>query len=445
MSMYNSSCQLHGCPSAHSHAAPPSSLIDETNTLYKLFTNTFMLNNQLNLDLEQQNLIKLQQIEAVRLIQISLDKLTQAATIQIPNKSNNSNKSTVLVYKEANLHKNLLVSKILNKAKNFYYQTVVQNMRLSLLNKLNYYSSLVQHLYNTNTNNSNLSTSTNTASASSSAPSMHSTSEALIIDEMKLLMQQILHETYQFNLTQPVVPHEATTSPSVYANFYDEENNRRCQSAFCDTLNANQVIPVQSEAIGVNSKRDEAVSSDNEQVKRIKQLNDVKLSLYSLLFTNQHQSKPQQSNHESQSCHQKATQKNLTNKRELLNDDEQEENNLSSRISKKTKCDRNQNEPTQTHQVDLNNNHLILSDDTNVIHKNKSTYTRASSNCLPKKHSQNLMFSKLVNNKPQQQQQVVNHGSSLSSSNTYSSSSSSSSSASVATCAMPVTKINVLA
>jgi hypothetical protein len=57
-----------------------------------------MLNNQLKLDLEQQNLIKLQQIEAVRLIQISLDKLTQAATIQIPNQPNNTKKSTVLVY-----------------------------------------------------------------------------------------------------------------------------------------------------------------------------------------------------------------------------------------------------------------------------------------------------------------------------------------------------------
>jgi hypothetical protein len=125
----------------------------------------------------------------------------------------------------------------------------------------------------------------------------------------------------------------------------------------------------------------------------------------------------------------------------LFSDDEhgQEENNLNGRIAKKNKVDRDENESTQTHQIDLNNNHLILSDDTNVIHKNKPSHLRASSNCLPKKHSQNLAFSKLANNKQkheqQQQQVLVNNGSSAS--NTCSSSST--------TCAMPVTKINVLA
>jgi hypothetical protein len=161
-----------------------------------------------SVDIEQHNLIRQQQLDAVRLIQISLEKLTQqptassssnnhaaaaaAAAAASSSTSSNANQTgessktgtgaaaaspqPSLVYKEMNLHRNLLVSKILNKAKCAYYQSVVQNMRLSLMAKLNYYSNLIQQFNATN---------------------------GCVSEEMRVLMQQILQETYQFNLANP--------------------------------------------------------------------------------------------------------------------------------------------------------------------------------------------------------------------------------------------------
>jgi hypothetical protein len=75
------------------------------------------------------NLNKLLQIEAIKLIQISLDKLTS---------------TKCCVYKE-NLYKNLFISKILNKSKLYYYQSIVNTLRFTLISKLTY-------LLNTNKN-----------------------------------------------------------------------------------------------------------------------------------------------------------------------------------------------------------------------------------------------------------------------------------------------------
>jgi len=131
-------------PSSSSSSSSSSSLAAESNQYYYYYN----LNNQLKFDLEQQNAIKLQQLEAIKLIQISLDKLSTNTTV--PFHSNNKQQQqqqngstqtpTILVYKETNLHKNLLVSKILNKSKFVYYQSIVQTMRLSLMSKLNYYN-----------------------------------------------------------------------------------------------------------------------------------------------------------------------------------------------------------------------------------------------------------------------------------------------------------------
>ena len=181
----------------------------------------FNLSNQLKNDIEQQNAIKMQQLEAIRLIQVSLEKLTATTTVPLHNQTTRAAKNpktpppTILVYKETSLHKNLLVSKILNKAKYFYYQSIVQTMRLSLMSKLNYYSTLIQQLYpnnlannynntdasrltdslNKNLDNSSFNNNNNDTSNDKSS-NVHETN---LIDEMKLLMQQILHDTYQFN------------------------------------------------------------------------------------------------------------------------------------------------------------------------------------------------------------------------------------------------------
>jgi hypothetical protein len=232
--------------------------------LFKLFGNTGTHYPFLKFDQEQQNAIKLQQMEAIKLIQISLDKLTTASTVQVTSSNSSSSvktgpqnaaASTVLVYKEANLHKNLLVSKILNKAKYFYYQSIVQTMRLSLMSKLNYYSSLIQQ-YNNSTNALVPATDDGTPVTNNG----HN-DESTIVDEMKLLMQQILHETYQFNLTSP----EQIELP------------------------VSHQAPVQSPTptqVGSAATVNELTNSDSDQIKRIKQLTDVKLSLYSLLFAN---------------------------------------------------------------------------------------------------------------------------------------------------------------
>lgn len=236
-------------------------------------------NSQLKTDLEQQKAIRLQQIEAIKLIQISLDKLSSTTAVQIPTNSKQqssnlvnsfSSKSpptqspppttTVLVYKEANLHKNLLVSKILNKAKYFYYQSIVQTMRLSLLSKLNYYSTLIQQLNQSGT----------------SLDSGHALNETNIVDEMKMLMQQILHETNQFNLNAN------TNDTSLNPSLADKIQLNNIDSTSDSTFAAQEepVLIDQNNNSIINN-----VASNEDQIKRIKQLNDVKLSLYSLLFT----------------------------------------------------------------------------------------------------------------------------------------------------------------
>ena len=68
------------------------------------------------------NLNKLLQIEAIKLIQISLDKLTSTKCCN---------------YKE-NLYKNLFISKILNKSKLYYYQSIVNTLRSNLFSKLHF-------------------------------------------------------------------------------------------------------------------------------------------------------------------------------------------------------------------------------------------------------------------------------------------------------------------
>ena len=68
------------------------------------------------------NLNKLLQIEAIKLIQISLDKLT----------------STKYCNFRENLYRNLFISKILNKSKLYYYQSIVNTMRCTLVSKLTF-------------------------------------------------------------------------------------------------------------------------------------------------------------------------------------------------------------------------------------------------------------------------------------------------------------------
>ena len=107
---------------------PPSSSLN----FYKYF-NAYYAQQHAS-DLAQQNLLRQQQLDAIRLIQISLDKLTQQQQQQHQQQSftNSSSSNTTSVtaksasaaattaaastaYREANLHRNLLVSKVLNK------------------------------------------------------------------------------------------------------------------------------------------------------------------------------------------------------------------------------------------------------------------------------------------------------------------------------------------
>ncbi len=229
------------------------------------------LNNQLKYDLEQQHAIKMQQLEAIRLIQVSLEKLTATTTVPLHNQTTRAASKTagtqppptILVYKETSLHKNLLVSKILNKAKYLYYQTIVQTMRMSLMSKLNYYSTLIHQLYpSADTSSDKLGL----ADKDKTVPAAKTTAdESKLIDEMKVLMQQILHDTYQFNSFNNVT---SVTSKVV------EDEKRVLQERSASNLNR----PAEKDSALENS------SSSTEQNKRIKQLNDVKHSLYSLLF-----------------------------------------------------------------------------------------------------------------------------------------------------------------
>lgn len=184
----------------------------------------FNLNNQLKYDLELQNSIKTQQLEAIKLIQVSLEKLTATTTVPLHNQTtraskNTANAPTILVYKETSLHKNLLVSKILNKAKYFYYQSIVQTMRLSLMSKLNYYSSLIQQLYPNGTSKVNTVDSL----------TKKTSDETNLVDEMKTLMQQILNDTYQFNSLNSTANYtdqmsRCTTPPDLMNFTHDKVN-----------------------------------------------------------------------------------------------------------------------------------------------------------------------------------------------------------------------------
>jgi hypothetical protein len=388
------------------------------NNVYASMTNNNFINNQLKLDLEQQNAIKLQQMEAIKLIQISLDKLTSTTTVQIQTNSNspkqpnsNSQPASVLVYKEANLHKNLLVSKILNKAKYFYYQSIVQTMRLSLISKLNYYSSLIQQL------NGNSSANSSSSAENSFRLSPPNNDETTIVDEMKLLMQQILHETYQFNLNTSIndqidLNGENAASPlSLYSNYDNSAKQINKISPDDAKQTVNECTNSTSEEINVvddnnnnttSHLAEQNVNNQSDQIKRIKQLNDVKLSLYSLLFTN---SNTNANANDTAAANNKASAiKKPTNslnnfKKRLLDNrkssarvnldvnnntslldsnhsnDDLEINRFNKRARKSTspssprphKYSLNEKVNEQMTNVDLNNNSLILSDDTNVI------------------------------------------------------------------------------
>lgn len=299
-------------------------------------------------DIDQQNAIRLQQIEAIKLIQISLDKLTSTTTVQLnPNSSsssssssssNNQKQNTVLVYKEANLHKNLLVNKILNKAKYIYYQGVIQTMRLSLMSKLNYYSNLIQQLNNS------------------------SSDETSLVDEMKLLMQQILHETYQFNLANQPAPVDLTNifsqTTQTEPDTLDKSNNSN------------------------NNNNSNSNNSQTDQIKRIKQLNDLKVSLYSLLFN--------------QTQHTESKPKTKRASQELEEDDEDDENlnvddDVDDRMNKKCKItDECANGDVLDTKVDLNNNQ-ILNDETNTKELNRRFNTNKKFKFKPKSTSSKIL------------------------------------------------------
>jgi hypothetical protein len=130
----------------------------------------------------------------LRLIHLSHDKLTNT-TSQIlssssssKNKPNLNNTNGLSVYREPNLRRNLLVSKMLHKAKCVYYQSIVQQMRLGLMAKLNYYSTLLQQYQQLN------------HEADENNEAIHQRRSIRLAEEMRSLMQQILAETYQFNL-----------------------------------------------------------------------------------------------------------------------------------------------------------------------------------------------------------------------------------------------------
>jgi len=347
----------------------PSNNVEPLSAEHQFQTNYhyYNLNSQLKFDLEQQNAIKLQQLEAIKLIQISLDKLT--ATTTVPLHTNVSKLSTttfqsqptILVYKETNLHKNLLVSKILNKAKYVYYQSIVQTMRLSLMSKLNYYSQLIQQL----------NTTSNTASKLSTKLDSSHNNETNLVDEMKIIMQQILHETYQFNLNAPsfnddlVLPNVTTTQP------------------VCN--------------------KDEQLN-ETDQMKRIKQLNDVKLSLYSLLFSNNNETNTIPhiiSDNDDFKSNNKKSDENAKRKRNHHNQDDDVSSNQNDKRHKRYQS------------IDLNNNHIvILSDDTNCNHRknnallkrNKSPQQHISSKLL--KTTLDAVVNGTANNSNQTQTQI---------------------------------------
>lgn len=309
----------------------------------------YNLNNQLKYDLEVQNVIKNQQLEAIKLIQVSLEKLTATTTVPLHNQTtraakNTSNAPTILVYKETSLHKNLLVSKILNKAKYFYYQSIVQTMRLSLMSKLNYYSSLIQQLYPNGTSKVN----------TVGDLTRKNSDETNLVDEMKSLMQQILNDTYQFNSLNNTIncTEQITTTPPNFNVTSEAVNDNVLKECSASDLNK----PSEKK-----SEKNEQQHSCPEQDDRIKKLHDVKHSLYSLLFS-QTTSTPAESNENvSKRKHNEidgATNKNTANKRR-----------------------------NKTAKVDDNNNQIV-NDEKNVIHSRLPLPDNNNKTSSSKHHSQ---------------------------------------------------------
>lgn len=134
-------------------------------------------------DSDQRNFIQHQQVEALKLIQISLQKLNPIPIVQ-PSYDLNNNEiikkpaKVTPVNTDTNLQKNLLIHNVINKAKYVYYQSIVQTMQLSLMSKLNYYSTVFNEM--------------NSVSSSTERENM--------VEEMRLLMEQITLEAYRFNL-----------------------------------------------------------------------------------------------------------------------------------------------------------------------------------------------------------------------------------------------------
>lgn len=348
----------------------------------------FNLNNQLKYDLEQQNAIKIQQLEAIKLIQVSLEKLTATTTVPLHNQTTRKNNSTppptILVYKETNLHKNLLVSKVLNKAKYFYYQSIVQTMRLSLMSKLNYYSSLIQQLYPNETSKlNNLKDSFSIIK--------NSADETSLIDEMRVLMQQILHDTYQFNNFNNSSNSSLIELANIAAN--TTKNDKVLKECSASDLNKPsekkiETIKKKSESLTNNINEEQ---SNNEQERRIKQLNDVKYSLYSLLFpqsavidkNSNDDTSPLDSTIETNQT-QDLKNKHISQienvaKRKLshINVEEMEEDdNVNNKYNVQNQSNHKRSRRTNNKiysSIDSNNNHVnILSDDTNVIVKSNN-------------------------------------------------------------------------
>ena len=326
---------------------PPSPSSFQNNFHY------YSLNTQLKIDLEQQNAIKMQQLEAIKLIQLSIDKLSATTTVPLNNHSSKSNSSppppTILVYKETNLHKNLLVSKILNKARHFYYQSVVQTMRLSLMSKLNYYSNLIQQMNNNKASNINENKTDLINNNNNQLP----LDDNVLLDEMKLLMQQIINESYQFNLN-------CNLSNQLFNNESDHVKNISQSSS--------SNIKYEDIASSIIKSNNKIVINDNDENR-----NNIKTQVDNLIEDNNNVVK----------CGDLTTVKRF-----------------------KRCLDNNNNNNNDNHESDENvnlvlideNNNAILTDETNVVNRNftrNNNLTGTSNNNLnTKNHPSNNINSK---------------------------------------------------
>lgn len=385
MSQYNIEANS---PSAPSPATQQQHISITDNIPEQLKSNLhyFNLNNQLKYDLEQQHVIKLQQMEAIKLIQVSLEKLTATTTVPLHNqttrKKSNSPTPSILVYKETSLHKNLLVSKILNKAKYFYYQSIVQTMRLSLMSKLNYYSSLIQQLYP-----NQITQSTDTAPTTTSGSKIEN--ESSLVEEMKLLMQQILYDTYQFNTLNscqvnssnvdsnpnPLIEFtnfNTTTTNTTTNNIEAQTNNNVLKECSASDLNKPSESPRPDEVKPV------PINNDINNEERIKQLTNVKHSLYSLLFPVKTETGTSSTTTTgiTEDSQQKSTTQNI--QQSNIKPNSQNEN-INKTSSQKRKCSVGDTHvvlskrPRNYSSVEGDSlKHVILCDDTNVLCRQKT-------------------------------------------------------------------------